>query len=149
VYRYADLAGEALRDDLRRGELMAGGAFQIMEDGERYISYLDGGGAGLAIVMGKYLRVREDAELSAILAGIRRACHADFVRQPGLFAAVPGRWRRSASSVTRRSGPRSTYICDGWPGTPAPTAAIWRSAAPDCCGCRPTWRPARPAWSPR
>jgi hypothetical protein len=99
--RYLDLAGTALRADLARGERLANGTFQLVEDGQRYLLYLDGGSGGLGLVLNQYLRHRDDPAFHTALAGIERGCRSTFVRQPGLLRGRAG----LIAALSRLPGP--------------------------------------------
>ncbi|MEV6525745.1 class III lanthionine synthetase LanKC [Longispora sp. NPDC051575] len=90
--KYLDLARSALHWDLARGQFLDNDTFQLVEPGARtrYLIYLDGGSAGFAMVAHEYLRHREDAQLSAAVAGVRRACRSRLVREPGLIRGRSG-----------------------------------------------------------
>ncbi|GAA2402107.1 class III lanthionine synthetase LanKC [Nonomuraea africana] len=77
--RLLDLAETALRRDLRRR--------RAAEDAS---PHLDSGGAGLAWVLGEYLRWRLDDDLLRAYGVLDRAARAPFSFQPGLFAGRAG-----------------------------------------------------------
>jgi Protein kinase domain len=87
--RYLGLAHTALRQDLSRCAELADGTCQV-RDGSSYLAYLDDGSAGIGMVLGEYLRHREDPDLTRALGQIRRACRAGYVFQPGLFRGRAG-----------------------------------------------------------
>jgi hypothetical protein len=86
---YLELAGTALRRDLDRCVTQADGTLQV-SDGSANLVYLNGGSAGIALVLREYLRFRPDGELAAAVDAIRLACQARFVFQPGLFQGRAG-----------------------------------------------------------
>ena len=86
---FLDLAASALRIDLGRCVAQPDGTLQI-HDGSTYLSYLDDGSAGIALVLHQYLRHRENSDFAYALSQIRTACHAPYVFQPGLFRGRAG-----------------------------------------------------------
>ncbi|MEV4020351.1 class III lanthionine synthetase LanKC [Nonomuraea angiospora] len=86
---YLRAARLALGSDLRTGALMADGAYHIAV-GTRYLAYLDGGSAGVGLVLLRYLAAKDDPEFRVILDGIVQACQIPFVMQPGLFQGRAG-----------------------------------------------------------
>jgi len=87
--RYLDQARAALQRDLARGVILADGTFPLLE-GSRYLVYPDGGSSGVALVAHEYLRHRDDPELAAMVAAVRRSCRVQWIRQPGLFLGRAG-----------------------------------------------------------
>ncbi|OJF15941.1 class III lanthionine synthetase LanKC [Couchioplanes caeruleus] len=87
---YLDLAGAALRADLACGERLANGTLQLVEEGRRYLLYLDGGSGGLGLVLQRYLRHRDEPAFRDEVAAIGHGCRSIFVRQPGLFRGRAG-----------------------------------------------------------
>jgi hypothetical protein len=86
---FLDLAAAALRRDLAYCQAMSDGALQVLE-GHRLMPYLSVGSAGIGLVLGEYLRHRDDEELAAAQACLRRACLGEFVLFSGLFAGRAG-----------------------------------------------------------
>jgi hypothetical protein len=82
--QYLNAAEQALWIDLIHGTTLPDGAFHIRL-GSRHLVYLDGGSAGIGLVILHYLRHRRDPPLTAILSGICRACQIPFALQAGLF----------------------------------------------------------------
>jgi tRNA A-37 threonylcarbamoyl transferase component Bud32 len=87
--RYLDAAEKALRADLAFGAALPDGAFHIRA-GSRYLVYMDGGSAGVGLVLARYLSHRAAPDLEAVLEGIYRGCRIPFVLQPGLFQGRAG-----------------------------------------------------------
>lgn len=87
--RYLDAAERALRNDLASGTFLPDGTFHVRA-GARRLIYLDGGSAGIGIVLAKYLQHRPAHDLVEILDAIRRGCRIPFVLQPGLFQGRAG-----------------------------------------------------------
>ena len=86
---WLDLAGTALRQDLRRCVTTAAGAAHVNE-GWRTMPYLGQGSAGIGLVLRRFLAHRREEEFAAAHAAILRACTARFYVQPGLFAGRAG-----------------------------------------------------------
>ncbi|GGS71675.1 class III lanthionine synthetase LanKC [Nonomuraea spiralis] len=84
-----DLAGTALRQDLRRCRASEDGSLQV-DQGWRLLPYLDEGSAGIAMVLRRYLTHRPDEELAAALDRLTLAARAGFFVQPGLFTGRAG-----------------------------------------------------------
>ena len=61
-----------------------------VDEGWRVLPYLDGGSAGIGLVLGELLAHRHDDELAARQDAIRRAASAEFVVQSGLFMGRAG-----------------------------------------------------------
>ncbi|MFI6294507.1 class III lanthionine synthetase LanKC [Nonomuraea sp. NPDC050790] len=87
--RHLDLALDALRRAVERGQVLPDGGFQLLED-HRYHAYLGTGGSGLALVLAQYLSRREEPGFAEVIAGARRSCRAPFVRHPFLFMGRAG-----------------------------------------------------------
>jgi len=86
---HLDLAETALRLDLARCRWTPDGTLQV-DDGSRLLPYLATGSAGIGLVLGRFLRHRRHDDLVAAVAGVRRACQAEFVLQAGLFGGRAG-----------------------------------------------------------
>lgn len=84
-----DLAGTALRQDLRRCTRRADGQLQVNE-GWRTMPYLAQGSVGIGVVLDQYLRHREDEQFTDASDAIYRAATAPFYVQSGLFAGRAG-----------------------------------------------------------
>ncbi len=84
-----DLAGTALRQDLRRCTRRADGQLQVNE-GWRTMPYLGQGSVGIGIVLDRYLRHRGDEDLARAGEAVYRAATAPFYVQSGLFAGRAG-----------------------------------------------------------
>ncbi|NBM20554.1 class III lanthionine synthetase LanKC [Streptomyces sp. GC420] len=87
--RYLDLAGEALRREVERGQFLPDGGFRLLH-GNRHLVYLGPGSGGLALVLAQYLGRRDEPDRAKVIAGVRRACGAAFVRHPALFMGRAG-----------------------------------------------------------
>lgn len=87
--RYLVAAERALRHDLDRCQTLPDGSIHLL-DGTRYLPYLDTGSAGIAMVLREFLRYRPDSDLGDAVDGLRRACHARVVFQPGLSQGRAG-----------------------------------------------------------
>jgi tRNA A-37 threonylcarbamoyl transferase component Bud32 len=87
--RFLDATEKAIRRDLSFGTTLPDGAFHL-HVGTRYLVYLDGGSAGIGLVLAKYLSYRESPDLEAILQSIYQGCRIPFVMQPGLFQGRAG-----------------------------------------------------------
>ncbi|WP_219468459.1 class III lanthionine synthetase LanKC [Nonomuraea rhizosphaerae] len=87
--RYLDLALEALRREVARGQDLPDGTFQLLENNS-YHAYLGTGSSGLALVLSQYLARREEPGFAEVIAGARRACSAPFIRHPFLFMGRAG-----------------------------------------------------------
>ena len=86
---HLDLAHAALRRDLDQCAELADGTRQV-RDGRTYLSYLDDGSAGIAVVLQQYLHHRDDPDFALALDQTRRACRAPYVFQPGLLRGRAG-----------------------------------------------------------
>ncbi|MFC7583709.1 hypothetical protein ACFQYP_07995 [Nonomuraea antimicrobica] len=84
-----DLAATALRQDLRRCRHAEDGSLQVNQ-GWRLLPYLDEGSAGIALVLERYLRHRQDEAFATALAELRLAGRAGFFVQAGLFTGRAG-----------------------------------------------------------
>ncbi|PZG43921.1 lantipeptide synthetase [Spongiactinospora gelatinilytica] len=84
-----DLAGTAIRQDLRRCRRAADGSLQVNQ-GWRLLPYLDEGSVGIGVVLAEYLALREDPELAAELDALRMVARSGFFVQPGLFTGRAG-----------------------------------------------------------
>lgn len=84
-----DLAGIALRQDLRRCRRATDGSLQVNQ-GWRLLPYLDEGSVGIAAVLARYLAHRSDDELVPALASLRLVARAGFFVQSGLFTGRAG-----------------------------------------------------------
>jgi serine/threonine protein kinase len=87
---YLDLAGSALRQDLAQCVQLPNGGLYLRRGLKNLPPYLEDGTGGIALVLREYLRYREDAELSAAVESVLRACPAVFVLQPGLHQGRAG-----------------------------------------------------------
>lgn len=86
---FLDLAGTALRRDLRRCVVRDSGALEV-EDGRRSLPYLGNGSAGIGLVLDDYLAHRADDRFCPAAAAIRTAARGRFSIQPGLFTGMAG-----------------------------------------------------------
>ncbi|RSM58324.1 lantipeptide synthetase [Actinoplanes sp. ATCC 53533] len=86
---YLDLAGTALRQDLRRCVTRPDGALEVNE-GWRTMPYLGEGSVGIGVVLDHYLRHRPGDDLSGAADAIARAARSPLYVQPGLFAGRAG-----------------------------------------------------------
>ncbi|BFV60596.1 class III lanthionine synthetase LanKC [Kitasatospora sp. CMC57] len=86
---FLELAGTALRQDLRRCLLREDGAMEVNE-GFRTMPYLADGSVGIGLVLDDYLTHREDEQFARAAAAIRRAATAPFYLEPGLFDGIAG-----------------------------------------------------------
>jgi len=84
-----DLAGTALRQDLRRCVVRADGQLHVNEDW-RTMPYLAQGSVGIGIVLDQYLAYRADDDLAEASGRIYRAATAPFYAQSGLFTGRAG-----------------------------------------------------------
>jgi tRNA A-37 threonylcarbamoyl transferase component Bud32 len=84
-----DLAGTALRQDLRRCVLRPEGDIQVNE-GWRTMPYLADGSVGIGLVLDDYLAHRQDECFAEAAAAIRRAAEGQFYVEPGLFYGRAG-----------------------------------------------------------
>jgi hypothetical protein len=84
-----DKAADALRQDLRRCSLAADGSLQVNE-GWRYLPYLDFGSVGIGLVLARYLEHRDDETFASALGDIHRVAELRFFVQSGLFTGRSG-----------------------------------------------------------
>lgn len=84
-----DLAATALRQDVLRCVTLDGGGLEV-DEGWRTMPYLADGGAGIGLVLDKYLRHRDDDVFAAAAANARRSARAHFFVEPGLFYGRAG-----------------------------------------------------------
>nr|WSZ94489.1 class III lanthionine synthetase LanKC [Streptomyces sp. NBC_00857] len=84
-----DLAADALRRDLARCKISAGGTLQV-DEGWRTMPYLGAGSVGIGMVLDDYLAHRADEEFERARGEIVRAAQATFYAQPGLFRGAAG-----------------------------------------------------------
>ncbi|RJL32777.1 class III lanthionine synthetase LanKC [Bailinhaonella thermotolerans] len=87
--RFLGLARTALLREIDRGRRLPDGTFQLLED-NRYLSYLGTGSAGLALVLARYLALRDEPGFAEVVDGARRACRAPFIRHPVLLMGRAG-----------------------------------------------------------
>ena len=86
---YLDLAGAALAADLDRCVLSDRGALEV-DEGWRMMPYLDGGSAGIGLVIDDYLGHRRDARFEGAAARIEIAASSTFYALPGLLRGRAG-----------------------------------------------------------
>lgn len=86
---WADRAEQAVGRDLGCCVATPDATLQV-SDGRRTLPYLEVGSAGIALALGRLATVRPHAAAVASLPGLLRACEAEFVVQPGLFAGRAG-----------------------------------------------------------
>ena len=86
---YLDLAAAALSADLDRCVLDRKGALKV-DEGWRLMPYLDGGSAGIGLVIDDFLAHRRDARFEQAAEGIRTAACSTYFAQPGLFRGRAG-----------------------------------------------------------
>ncbi|GGX00644.1 hypothetical protein GCM10010383_33320 [Streptomyces lomondensis] len=86
---FLDLAGTALRQDLRRCVTREGGSLEV-DEGWRTLPYLGTGSAGIGLVLDDYLAHRQDDAFRAASAAIRTAARGRFYIQSGLFQGMAG-----------------------------------------------------------
>ncbi len=100
-----DLAGTALRQDLRRCVRRTDGQLHVNE-GWRTMPYLGNGSVGIGLVLDRYLARRpDDAELAEADEAIARAATAPFYAQSGLAAGRAGIVCYLADRVRRHDDP--------------------------------------------
>ncbi|MFD3533011.1 class III lanthionine synthetase LanKC [Streptomyces sp. NPDC058664] len=101
--RFLEPAGTALRRETDRGQFLPDGGYQMLY-GNRRLVYLGPGSGGLALVLARYLDLLPEgdgsaprgpldpdpAEFARVIAGVRHACRAVFVRHPALFMGRAG-----------------------------------------------------------
>ena len=86
---YLDLAAAAIGADLDRCVRTARGALQV-DEGWRAMPYLDGGSAGIGLVIHDYLAHRRDARFEQAAGAITTAACSAYYAQPGLFQGRAG-----------------------------------------------------------
>jgi tRNA A-37 threonylcarbamoyl transferase component Bud32 len=86
---YLDLAAAALGADLDRCVPDGNGALKV-DEGWRSMPYLDGGSAGIGLVIDEFLAHRRDAGFERAAEGIRAAACSTYYAQPGLFRGRAG-----------------------------------------------------------
>ncbi len=87
---WADRAEQAVARDLRHCVTTPDATLQVSDGGHRTLPYLEVGSAGIALALARLATVRPHAAAVASLPGLLRACEAEFVVQPGLFAGRAG-----------------------------------------------------------
>lgn len=87
--RWADRAEQAVARDLDCCVATPDATLQV-GDGRRTLPYLEVGSAGIALALARLAAVRPHADAVASLPALLRACEAEFVVQPGLFAGRAG-----------------------------------------------------------
>lgn len=86
---FLDRAADALRQDLRRCITAEDGSLQINQ-GWRYLPYLDEGSVGIGLVLARYLNHRQDDEFARAVADIRSVARCGYFVQSGLLAGRAG-----------------------------------------------------------
>lgn len=86
---FLDMAGTALRQDLRGCILREDGTMDV-DEGWRTMPYLGVGSAGIGLVLDDYLAHRQDDQFREAVAAIRKTTTEPFFIQPGLFAGMAG-----------------------------------------------------------
>ena len=86
---YLDLSAAALAADLDRCVLDRQGALKV-DEGWRLMPYLDGGSAGIGLVIDDFLAHRRDDRFEQAAEGIRTAACSTYFAQPGLFRGRAG-----------------------------------------------------------
>ncbi|HEU5160541.1 MAG TPA: class III lanthionine synthetase LanKC [Streptosporangiaceae bacterium] len=84
-----DKAADALRQDLRRCFEAEDGSLQVNQ-GWRYLPYLDEGSIGIGLVLARYLAHRGDETFARALSGIRLVAKCRYFVQSGLLAGRGG-----------------------------------------------------------
>jgi predicted Ser/Thr protein kinase len=84
-----DKAADALRQDLRRCVKAEDGSLQV-DQGWRYLPYLDEGSAGIGLVLARYLGHRQDETFAQALSEIRAVGKCRYFVQSGLLAGRSG-----------------------------------------------------------
>jgi hypothetical protein len=135
---FLDMARSELYRDLDRCTAADDGTLQV-DEGWRLMPYLEGGSAGIALVLDEYLDARPDARFEQAIGPIAAAAQPEFTAGSGLFNG------RAGAAPPRPSSQRSNGICAGSPGTLSATGAMPRSPVTSSCACRWTWPPARRA----
>ncbi|WP_052681873.1 class III lanthionine synthetase LanKC [Saccharothrix sp. ST-888] len=87
--RLLDRAEATLTHDLERCVLAADGTVQV-RDGLRVLPYLEGGSAGIGLVLDQLLTHRPDSALRGHAPALIRAAEPEFIIQPGLFNGRAG-----------------------------------------------------------
>lgn len=87
---WADRAEQAIARDLGDCVTTADATLQVNDGGRRVLPYLEVGSAGIALALARLATVRPAAAAVASLPKLLRACEAEFVVQPGLFAGRAG-----------------------------------------------------------
>jgi tRNA A-37 threonylcarbamoyl transferase component Bud32 len=88
-HRYLDLAAAAIGADLDRCVLDGQGALKV-DEGWRLMPYLDGGSAGVGLVIDDFLAHRRDDRFEQAVKGIRAAACSTYFAQPSLFRGRAG-----------------------------------------------------------
>ena len=146
---YLDLAAAALGADLDRCVSNGNGALMV-DEGWRSMPYLDGGSAGIGLVIDDFLAHRRDAGFERAAAGIQAAACSTYYALPGLFRGRAGmmlylsRGRRADRVAVTPGSPRMSAA---WPGTRSATAAAPRSPVRVSSGSRWISPRAPPAYS--
>ena len=86
---YLDLAAAALGADLDRCVSNGNGALMV-DEGWRSMPYIDGGSAGIGLVIDDFLAHRRDAGFERAAAGIQAAARSTYYALPGLFRGRAG-----------------------------------------------------------
>jgi hypothetical protein len=86
---YLDLAAAAINADLDKCVLNARGALEV-DEGWRLMPYLDGGSAGIGLVIDDFLRHRRVATFERAAEAIRTAACSTYYAQPGLLRGRAG-----------------------------------------------------------
>lgn len=84
-----DKAAVALQQDLRRCVKAEDGSLQVNQ-GWRYLPYLDEGSVGIALVLARYLTHRDDEAFARALGDLCLITRSRFFVQPGLFTGRSG-----------------------------------------------------------
>ncbi|MGH8909676.1 MAG: hypothetical protein ACRD0K_25090 [Egibacteraceae bacterium] len=90
--RWLRAARAGLAREVARCVTRPDGTVQVRRSGDSHLVYLGVGSAGIALVAHAYLLATrgEDPELAALISGVRLACTAPFVREPGLLQGRAG-----------------------------------------------------------
>lgn len=102
---WVDRAEQAIARDLGECVTTPDATLQVSEGGRRTLPYLEVGSAGIALALSRLATARPHAAAVASLPGLLRACEAEFVVQPGLFAGRAG--LVTALATAGRTVPRS------------------------------------------
>ncbi|TDV55221.1 class III lanthionine synthetase LanKC [Actinophytocola oryzae] len=86
---FLDAAAEALRFDLRRCITRDNGTIEVNE-GWRTMPYLDGGSAGIGMVLDEYLRRRHDEQFAEAAAAVARTARSEMYILTGLLTGRAG-----------------------------------------------------------